>query len=78
MHTYNSVYRSGVHFLNRFEVIFGELSSIPIVSYVTLLSLDVISVQEKLTKIKTVITWQLGEMSIVGRSRLLEHSGHLY
>jgi hypothetical protein len=67
-----------VHFLNEFQGIFGELSSSPIISYVTLLSLEIISVQEKMTKINTVTTRQLGEMTIVGAFRLLEHSGPLY
>jgi hypothetical protein len=77
MHTYKSVHRSGVHFLNGFDGIFGELSSRPIVSYVTLLSLDVIYVQEKMAKINIVTERVLGEMSIVGRFRLLEHAGPL-
>jgi hypothetical protein len=67
-----------VHFLNGFEGIFGELSSSPIISYVTLLSLEIISVQEKMTKINTVTTRQLGEMTIVGAFRLSGHSGPLY
>jgi hypothetical protein len=77
MHMYKSVYRFAVHFLNGFEGVFEELSSSPIVSYVILLSLDVISVRGNKTKINTVTTRQLGEMSIVGRFRLSEHSGPL-
>jgi hypothetical protein len=69
MHTYTSVYRAGVHFLNGFEGIFGELSSSPIIS-----SLDVNSVQEKMTKINTVTTRELGEMSNVREFRLSEYS----
>jgi hypothetical protein len=42
------------------------------------LSLEVTSVQEKMTKINTVTTGQLGEMTIVGAFRLSEHSGPLY
>jgi hypothetical protein len=78
MSTQKSVYRSGVHFLNEFEGIFGELSSSSIISYVTLLSLEIISVQEKMTKINTVTTRQLGEITIVRPFRLSEHSGPLY
>jgi hypothetical protein len=37
-----------------------------------------ISVQGKMTKINTVTTRQLGEMTIVGPFRLSEHSGPLY
>jgi hypothetical protein len=77
MHTLKSVYRSVMHFLNEFEGIFGELSSSPITSYVTLFSLEVICVQEKMTKINTVTTRQLGEMTIGGAFRLSEHSGPL-
>jgi hypothetical protein len=47
MHTKKSIYRSDVHFLNEFEGIFGGLSLSPIILYVTLLSLEVISVEVK-------------------------------
>jgi hypothetical protein len=66
-----------VHFFNEFEGIFGELSLSPIISCVTLLSLEVISVQGKMTKINTVTTRQLGEMTVVGAFRLSEHAGAL-
>jgi hypothetical protein len=63
--------------MNEFEGIFGELSSSPIILYVILLSLEVISVQEKMTKIKRVTARQLGEMTIVGAFRLSDNSGPL-